>query len=110
MPLTTLVDRRPRELAYDGYDPGSEPLREALCTVGNGYLASRGAAPECPAGGAHYPGTYVAGLFNRLTTEVAGRDVENENLVNVPNWLPLTFRVEGGDWFCVDDAELVEHH
>ena len=26
----------------------------------------------------------------------------NESLVNLPNWLPLTFRIDGGDWFDVD--------
>ena len=44
----------------------------------------------------HYPGTYVAGLYNRLVSQVAGRDVENEDLVNTPNWLPLRFRIIGG--------------
>jgi hypothetical protein len=30
--------------------------------------------------------------------------VENEDLVNAPNWLPLTFRIDGGDWFTLDAA------
>ena len=34
--------------AYEGYDPEEERLREALCTLGNGYFATRGAAPETP--------------------------------------------------------------
>ena len=34
-----------------------------------------------------------------LTSEVAGRAVENEDLVNLPNWLPLTFRIGDGAWF-----------
>ena len=50
-------------LRYDGYDPDNEPLREALCTLGNGRWASRGSAPEAVAGGPHYPGTYAAGVF-----------------------------------------------
>lgn len=29
-------------LGYDGYDPEAEGLREALCTLGNGYFATRG--------------------------------------------------------------------
>jgi alpha,alpha-trehalase len=99
----------PWELTYEGYDPDDEPLREALCTVANGYFGTRGAAPECRAGGVHYPGTYVAGLYDRLVTEIEGRDIENEDLVNVPNWLPLTFRFDDGDWFTVDDVDLLEH-
>ena len=97
-------------LRYDGFDPAQEGLREALCTLGNGYAATRGAAPEARADGVHYPGVYVAGCYNRLTTaEVAGRAVENEDLVNVPNWLPLTFRAEDGEWFGVEQAELLSY-
>lgn len=54
----------------------------------------------------HYPGSYVAGLYNRLRTEKAGREVENESLVNVPNWLLLTFRIDDGPWFSIDDVEI----
>ncbi|HUH08472.1 MAG TPA: hypothetical protein VML96_11805, partial [Egibacteraceae bacterium] len=94
-------------LRYDGFDPGAESLREALCTLGNGYFAARGAAPESRADDVHYPGTYLAGGYNRLTTEIAGRSVENEDLVNLPNWLSLTFRIDGGDWFDLATAELL---
>ncbi|MFI6103321.1 glycoside hydrolase family 65 protein [Streptomyces sp. NPDC051310] len=81
---------------YEGYAPERESLRESLCTLGNGYFATRGAASECAADGVHYPGTYVAGCYNRLTSTVAGRRVENEDLVNLPNWLVLRYRVNGG--------------
>ncbi|MBE0416898.1 MAG: glycoside hydrolase family 65 protein [Coriobacteriia bacterium] len=98
-------------LTYDGYDPAQERLREALCTVGNGYFATRGAAPESSAGPSHYPGTYLGGYFNRLCTEIAGREVCNESMVNMPNWLPLTFRPEGGEWFDLDSGayEILEY-
>ena len=95
------------ELVYEGYDPTYERLREALCTVGNGYIATRGCAPEAATSEAHYPGTYAAGVYNTLVDRVAGRTVENESLVNLPNWLSLTFRINGGLWFQVDDAELL---
>ncbi len=97
-------------LRYIGYDPAEERLREALCTLGNGYLATRGAAPEATADGIHYPGTYAAGVYNRLRTDIAGTTVENECLVNLPNWLPVTFRVDGGPWFTADSVELREYH
>jgi alpha,alpha-trehalase len=96
-------------LTYEGYDPHEEGLREALCTLGNGVLASRGAAPECRADGVHYPGTYRAGLFNRLADDVDGVEVTNESMVNLPNWLVLGFRVDDGDWFSPSEAELVEY-
>jgi alpha,alpha-trehalase len=97
------------ELTYRGYRPHEEQLREALCTLANGYLGTRGAAPEAVADGVHYPGTYVAGLYNRLTSEVEGHQVENESTVNVPNWLPLTFRIDDGPWFSLDEVEVLDH-
>jgi len=97
------------QLVYSSYDPDQERLREALCTTGNGYFACRGAAPEAVAGDNHYPGTYVAGLYNRLATQIAGRKLVNESLVNVPNWLPLDFRIEDGDWFCIDAVDVLDY-
>jgi alpha,alpha-trehalase len=96
-------------LRYQGLDPSTEGLREALCTLGNGYFATRGAAIESIADGIHYPGTYLAGGYDRLSSEVAGRSVENEDLVNLPNWLALRWRITGGDWFDPARVELLEH-
>jgi trehalose/maltose hydrolase-like predicted phosphorylase/beta-phosphoglucomutase-like phosphatase (HAD superfamily) len=96
-------------LVYDGFDPARQGLREALCAVGNGYFVTRGALPEVTADEVNYPGTYVAGLYDRAETEIAGRTVENEDLVNVPNWLPLSFRVAGGPWFNVQQADVLDH-
>ncbi len=96
-------------LTYSGYDPNDEPLREALCTLGNGYFATRGAAPESRADGVHYPGTYVAGCYNRLRSEVAGEVVENESIVNMPNWLMLDFNVDGDGWFDVGRVNTEEY-
>ncbi|MGI5373078.1 glycoside hydrolase family 65 protein [Streptomyces sp. CA-251387] len=94
---------------YEGYRPADERLRESLCTLGNGYFATRGVLPECTADEVHYPGTYVAGIYNRLTSEVAGRKVENEDLVNVPNWLPLRFRLPGEHWIVPDTTTVLGH-
>jgi trehalose/maltose hydrolase-like predicted phosphorylase len=96
-------------LTHTGYDENAEGLREALCTLGNGYFGTRGAAPESTADGVHYPGTYVAGGYNRMVSEVAGRHVENEDLVNMPNWLPVTFRPVGGEWFDVSAVDLLDY-
>ncbi|MDP8266873.1 MAG: glycosyl hydrolase family 65 protein [Candidatus Aceula meridiana] len=87
------------KLIYDKFVPEEENLREALCTLGNGYFGTRGAAPENVATKVHYPGTYVAGVYNELITEIAGRGVANEDFVNCPNWLMLNIRVNGGPWF-----------
>ena len=84
---------------FEGFDPKQERLRETLCTLGNGYFATRGAAEETPADTVHYPGSYLAGGYNRRKTDIAGRTIENEDFVNLPNWLGLTFRPEDGEWF-----------
>lgn len=94
-------------LAYDGFDPAREGLREALCTLGNGYFATRGAAPESRADGIHYPGTYGAGCWDRLRDEVAGQAVDNESMVNLPNWLALTIAVNEGDWLDLAAVEVL---
>ncbi len=96
-------------LAYEGFEPGLQGLREALCTLGNGYFATRGAVPEARADEVNYPGTYVAGLYNRLVTSIAGHTVENEDMVNLPNWLSLRVRVEDGPWLDVGSVELLDH-
>jgi len=93
------VPQRAFRLTYRGFDAADEGLRETLCALGNGYFVTRAAAPEASADEVHYPGTYLAGCYNRLITELQGRPIENEDLVNVPNWLPLTFRIEDGEWF-----------
>ena len=96
------------KLIWHGYRPGRRGLEEALNTLGNGYFATRGAFEDCHADGRHYPGTYLAGGYDRQATLVADRMVENEDLVNWPNWLPLTFRIEGGSWVSIDHVEVLQ--
>ncbi len=96
-------------LVYAQRDPPREGMREALCSLGNGYFETRGAATWTRADGTHYPGTYLAGGYNRLRTQIAGRRVENEDLVNLPNWLALTFRIGEGDWFDLDAVEILSY-
>ncbi|GGX68985.1 family 65 glycosyl hydrolase [Streptomyces minutiscleroticus] len=94
---------------YESYLPEQERVREALCTLGNGCFATRGALPECTADDVHYPGTYAAGCYDRLTSAVAGRRVENEDLVNLPNWLPLRYRLTGRPWLTPDTGTVLDH-
>ncbi len=96
-------------LRYSGFDPPSEGLREALCALGNGRFVTRASAPEARADGVHYPGTYAAGVFNRLVDERSGRRIENESIVNLPDWQSLTFRAEDGDWVELATS-TVEHY
>jgi trehalose/maltose hydrolase-like predicted phosphorylase len=89
----------PWTIVYERFEPAQEPLRETLCTLGNGYFGTRGAVSESTASKIHYPGTYVAGVYNRLITNIAGKRIVNEDLVNCPNWVFLTFKIGDGGWF-----------
>lgn len=96
-------------LVFEGFDPAQEGIREALCALGNGYFATRGAAAGAQADDIHYPGTYLAGGYNRLRTDIKGRTVENEDLVNWPNWLALDFRIAGQEWFDTQSVKLLSY-
>ena len=96
------------KLTYRDYDPVRERSREALMTVGNGYFGTRGAIEELDANPVNYPGTYMAGLFNRMESEVGERIVVNEDFVNAPDWLLLTFRIDSERWFNPNKTEIVE--
>ena len=94
-------------LTYDNYAPKEEKLREVLCTLGNGYFLTRSSATESRADDIHYPGTYLAGGYNRLKTEIKGEEIKNEDLVNFPNWLRLKFRIKDGAWFSIDETTII---
>ena len=96
-------------LRYDGVVPAEEPLREALCSLGNGRFVTRAAAPESRADGVHYPGTYAAGVYNRLADDVTGRHVSHESLVNLPDWQSLSFRLPGGDWLDLTTVSVSDY-
>ncbi|WP_433531102.1 glycoside hydrolase family 65 protein [Micromonospora sp. CA-263727] len=93
-------------LSYTDDDPAGEGTRETMLTLGNGYLAARGADPEASADGVHYPGTYLAGFHNRRP----GPDGGEESIVNLPNWLPLTFRPAAGQWYAPGQYRRLHEH
>ncbi|HKK62526.1 MAG TPA: hypothetical protein VJ951_08195, partial [Bacteroidales bacterium] len=96
-------------LEYKGWNKEEHPLREALCTLGNGYFATRGAMEELQANDFNYPGTYLAGGYNRAKSKIKGKEIVNEDLVNLPNWLFLTFKIKNGKWLNLDDTEILEY-
>jgi trehalose/maltose hydrolase-like predicted phosphorylase len=93
-------------LNYDEWNPSEEQLRETLCTLGNGYFATRGAREEETEDGTRYAGTYLGNGFNRAETIIHGKIIENEDLVNWPDWTTLNFKLNDGKWFNLNDAEI----
>jgi beta-phosphoglucomutase family hydrolase len=96
-------------VSYDNYNPDTEMKRESLCTLGNGYFFTRGAASDAVANEIHYPGTYIAGAYNTSRLGPSSEEFDREELVNMPNWLPLTFSIDGGAWFSIDDVEIADY-
>jgi beta-phosphoglucomutase family hydrolase len=98
------------QLTYHGFEAEAETLREALTTVGNGYFGTRGAFVGTPeVQDIHYPGTYIAGLYNKLPTEVHGKTIYNNDFVNVPNWLLVTVRIGDDPPLTPLDCELLQY-
>ena len=98
------------EIVFDHYDPQNERRRESLFSLGNGLLHCRSSAPEEAKGEHHYPGLYRAGCYARLRGTIEGEDVSTDSLANLPNWLALSFRLEGeDDWVSLDRAEIVDY-
>jgi HAD superfamily hydrolase (TIGR01509 family) len=105
--LTKRLAEEQWSISYFDYHLGWEGTRETLLSVGNGYFGTRGAQEETSASKRNYPGTYIAGLYNRLKSEVGGRTVVNEDFVNCPNWLPVTFKIADGDWFDPNQTKIL---
>lgn len=97
-------------LIYDDVDPAQEGTREALCATGNGYWASRAATPGTVPDGIHYPGTYLAGIYNRCVSSVGERVIETEHLVNAPDWTSVVVRQTDGTVLRPGAPEMVGHH
>ncbi|GAB7023353.1 beta-phosphoglucomutase family hydrolase [Salidesulfovibrio brasiliensis] len=96
-------------LSYNGFEAGDEKLRETLTAVGNGYVGVRGAY-ECECSSYYfYPGTYIAGIFNKVPSKVQGRDIYNNDFVNCPNWLPVQFKVGSGEFVSPLSMEVLSY-
>ena len=74
-------------------------VREAQLALGNGFLGSRAVLEEIPYDA--QPGTYVAGVYDRIGSQVA-------ELVNLPN--PFNFKIMiDGERLGVVTMDVVEH-
>lgn len=95
-------------LKYSDFKPENEKSRESLMTIGNGIFASRGCFCEEKASENHYPATYMAGVYNKLASVVGGKTVYNEDLVNCPNWLFTSFKVDNDPWLNENSAKIID--
>jgi len=97
------------KLSYNQFEQKAEMLRETLCTVGNGYFGTRGCFESERAGVYHYPGTYIAGLYNRLASDVHGKEIFNDDFVNCPNWLLIELRIGSDDFLPLLSQQILDY-
>jgi len=83
----------------DGFDKEIQDIRETQFALGNGLIGTRGILEEIPQGAT--PGTYVAGVFDRFTSQVS-------ELVNFPN--PFNFKITAnGEKLGAVAMDILDH-
>ncbi|MFH5811637.1 glycoside hydrolase family 65 protein [Companilactobacillus sp. FL22-1] len=103
------IDNSTWHLDYYGVNHGKRQYgQESMQTIGNGFLGLRGTYLEAKANDDNYPATYVAGVFNQLSTPINGRDIINEDLVNLPNAQYISFGIDDGEPFTIDEDFILE--
>jgi beta-phosphoglucomutase family hydrolase len=96
-------------LKYSTFVPQEEKLRETLCAVGNGYMGVRGHFECEKASDFHYPGTYIAGIYNKLATTVGGKRIYNNDFVNCPNWTLIEFAIGQGAFISPLQMNIISY-
>lgn len=107
--LTDLATSSGWTFYFDDYRPSDEKRREAIFAQGNGVFMTRSAASDADMDEEHYPGTYWAGCYEYLHSQVEGECDRTESLANLPNWLTIKLRVNNGAWSSLDTAELLHY-
>ena len=95
------------------FDPGAdderEGIRESLFSLGNGVVATRAARSYVHDDGHHYPGCYLAGVFDRIVGDVNAGRIDEDAIVNAPNWIAFSFAIDQGS--SVGSNEItISHH
>ncbi|MFH1413395.1 MAG: hypothetical protein ABIG56_00915 [Candidatus Omnitrophota bacterium] len=87
------------QIKGEGWVRSLQGVRESQFALGNGYLGSRAVLEELPYDAK--PGTYIAGLYDRMGAQVA-------ELVNLPN--PFNFKITtDGEKAGVVTMETIGH-
>ena len=99
MSLTKWLSEPEWRVEETAFDIGKLNVYETLFTVGNGYQGTRGALEEGVKGDC--AATYLAGIFDHHDSTVI-------DLVNAPNWLPLTIWIDGAS-LDMQSCKILEH-
>ena len=90
------MPRRLWSVIERGFHPDRQLHHETIFTIGNGYLGTRGAFEEGFAGDS--PSTLVHGIFDHAPGALV------PELVNAPNWLPITLTIDGTPFRMITTA------
>ena len=93
---------------YHDFSPEKEKLRETLCTIGNGYIGTRGCHETQSDLQFHYPGCYIGGIYNELKTKIKSKIARNNSLVNCPNWTLIKIKI-GGKLIQPFEEEILDY-
>jgi kojibiose phosphorylase len=94
-----LNDSEGWEIIETSFNPSELHHKETVFTLGNGYLGVRGSFEE---GYTHeHSGTIINGVYDDVA-------IAATEIVNCPNWLPLTIKV-AGETFGMDKGEILEY-
>lgn len=96
-------------IKYQGFKPKEEKLRSVLCALGNGYMCNLAAIESSKSGPVNYPATYMANLFNKLPTKIHDKNIYNNDIVNIPNWTLIKFRINNGNFIEPLKEEIISY-
>ena len=92
-------DSKGWEIIETSFNPGELHHKETVFTLGNGYLGVRGSFEE------GYTQEHSGTIINGVYDDVA---IAATEIVNCPNWLPLTIKI-AGETFGMDKGEILEY-
>jgi kojibiose phosphorylase len=94
-----LNDSKHWEIIETSFNPKELHHKETVFTLGNGYLGVRGSFEE---GYIHeHSGTIINGVYDDVA-------IAATEIVNCPNWLPLTIKV-AGETFRMNEGEILKY-
>ena len=90
------------------YNKENENLIENLFSQGNGYIVSRANIEVADIGKINYAGNYIVGLYNKALHLIGDKKIERDEIVNLPNWWQINFKIANNSWFDVNRSEITD--
>ncbi len=90
------------------YNKDTEYILETLLSIGNGYVVSRANMDETSSGNINYAGNYLIGLYNKALHSIQDKKIERDEIVNLPNWWYINFKIGTSSWFDINRTDFLE--